>query len=49
MKSARYYQRKAAQLKECGHWLMADEMERMGRKKRNAERRDKHRRKGGER
>lgn len=41
MKGSRYYYRKAEALRECGHWAAADELKRLARKTRNAERRRK--------
>ena len=43
MKSSRYYARKADALRECGYWAMADEMERMARRKRASEKKQKRR------
>lgn len=43
MKSSRYYSRKADALRECGYWTMADEMERIARRKRASEKKQKRR------
>jgi hypothetical protein len=43
MKSSRYYSSKADALRECGYCQMADEMERMARRKRASEKKQKRR------
>ena len=43
MKSSRYYSRKAVALRDFGFYAMADEMERMARRKRASEKKQKRR------
>ena len=43
MKSSRYYSRKAVALRDFGYYSMADEMERMARRKRASEKKQKRR------
>ena len=43
MKSSRYYARKAEALRDFGYYSMADEMERMARRKRASEKKQKRR------
>lgn len=43
MKSSSYYYRKADALRECGHWVMADEMRKYAQKAARIEKRRKAR------
>ena len=43
MRSSRYYARKAVALRDSGYYAMADEMERMARRKRASEKKQKRR------
>lgn len=43
MRSSRYYSRKATVLREIGNYMAADEIERMARRKRASEKKQKRR------